>query len=743
MSLRMMKRSDAAKYARWSAAVAIAISLIVVAAYLRRHFEEKEAQRIAPPPVPANVEQQSSQFSYSKVVGNRTLFSIRASRATEYKDQNRSALQDVLITMFGHNADRHDTISAHQCSYLPATGHIECQGEVQIQLQNTDARISSAYKGMRMVTRDISFDPATEIVSTPNAITLQIPGGLGQANGVEYDTKNETVKFQNGVKLQFNKFGGRVATPLYLDGSSLLYRRNRQLIDLAGPVTARQGPARLSAGSIELQLDSQTLPARIVASRGVSITDPTAQGPGSVSAERIEASFGSRGVIEGIIADGAVRADQKSAHGERSFSAEHVQVAMSVRGGRTQPHELNASGKILAESQEGEVTRRLETTSLHVDLLSCKESRQVCIANAGTQSPGSLTSIQSNGKDVVNAGKFSAEFNPDGKLSKLIGWEGVETTHQTKDKLPQHTHAQNLTALFSKSSDWSSIEETGGVKFDQGDRSAAANQAKIAEATNEVVLDGNASISDHSSNTSAAHIEINQDSGELHAIGSVISTYLGAAGTHPVAIGSGTAHISADRLDVSNPSGSELYSGHARLWQNGATSDSDRIEISPVQKIIHAQGSVQAVIPEAPGAAQKSAAPVLWRISAPELEYSGATGELSLKGGVQVDSSAGSLSGQTIQLLIASDARNRQRVQRAIVAGNVKIQSNGHMGTADRGEYTAKDGKFVLSGGEPKLSDTLGNITTGRELTFFLANDTILVDSQKGSRTVTKHRVEK
>src|SRR5256885_9938435 len=33
--------------------------------------------------------------------------------------------------------------------------------------------------------------------------------------------------------------------------------------------------------------------------------------------------------------------------------------------------------------------------------------------------------------------------------------------------------------------------------------------------------------------------------------------------------------------------------------------------------------------------------------------------------------------------------------------------------------------------------------TTGRQLTFFLADDTIIVDSENGSRTLTRHRVEK
>jgi len=82
-------------------------------------------------------------------------------------------------------------------------------------------------------------------------------------------------------------------------------------------------------------------------------------------------------------------------------------------------------------------------------------------------------------------------------------------------------------------------------------------------------------------------------------------------------------------------------------------------------------------------------------------------------------------------------------LERAVAEGGVRIEQNGRIGTAERGEYVARDGKFVLSGGKPALFDGSGNITTGRELTFFLASDTILVDSQKGPRTITKHRVEK
>jgi len=61
----------------------------------------------------------------------------------------------------------------------------------------------------------------------------------------------------------------------------------------------------------------------------------------------------------------------------------------------------------------------------------------------------------------------------------------------------------------------------------------------------------------------------------------------------------------------------------------------------------------------------------------------------------------------------------------------------------ERGEYVAATGKFVMSGGNPTLYDGSAGTTTGRQLTFYLADDTIIVDSENGSRTLTKHRVEK
>jgi hypothetical protein len=73
----------------------------------------------------------------------------------------------------------------------------------------------------------------------------------------------------------------------------------------------------------------------------------------------------------------------------------------------------------------------------------------------------------------------------------------------------------------------------------------------------------------------------------------------------------------------------------------------------------------------------------------------------------------------------------------------VIVEQGTRKATADRGEYSAIDGKFVMSGGNPTIFDSVQGTTTGHQLTFFLADDTIIVDSENGSRTLTRHRVDK
>jgi len=154
--------------------------------------------------------------------------------------------------------------------------------------------------------------------------------------------------------------------------------------------------------------------------------------------------------------------------------------------------------------------------------------------------------------------------------------------------------------------------------------------------------------------------------------------------------------------------------------------------------------------------------PTLWDIHAPVLTYWSDTGKAHLEGGVTANSQQGSLDSRTLDVFLASGPpaaglpaasgaptatsqgpSGGRQLDRALALGGVVVRQGDRRGTSEQAEYTAADGKFVLSGGNPTLTDAASDTTTGHSLTFFVANDTILIDSQEGLRTLTKHRVEK
>jgi lipopolysaccharide export system protein LptA len=127
------------------------------------------------------------------------------------------------------------------------------------------------------------------------------------------------------------------------------------------------------------------------------------------------------------------------------------------------------------------------------------------------------------------------------------------------------------------------------------------------------------------------------------------------------------------------------------------------------------------------------------------LTYWGAESRARLEEDARAESAEGSIRARRMDLFFSATAStpSSQQLTRAVATGDVTVQQMDRRGTSDRAEYTASDGKFVLSEGKPTLYDSTGDTTSGRQLTFYFADDNIVVDSEEGSRTVTLHRVEK
>ncbi|HEX4002053.1 MAG TPA: LptA/OstA family protein [Candidatus Acidoferrales bacterium] len=790
-----MRNREAARYARWAAIAAGLAALAVVGVYVQRSVSRARALRLGPAAVPATVAQQSDQFSFSKVDQNRTLFTVRASHLTQYKDQNRALLQDVWITLYGRDGSRNDNIHTRECSYGLDSGVVHCQGSVEIDVDAAKpapghgAPASASAGAIQVKTSDLSFDRDKGEASTLAPVQFTFPGGQGRGVGVTYRTSDSIVRVENAVEFDLAASPKTGNLPVSATGSSLEINRDDRQVIFAGPVDVREGSRELTAEKITVGLDANDRARDVVADGQPQIHALDARGKIDVSAARFESFLNSAGQVDRVVAQGAVKGAREASGGTDRFSADHVEFAMLP--GQNLIRDMTATGDVVAESRQGADSRVLKTAALRVKFGAAPASKAASGAEAERQhieevetlAPATIDSHSGDAATTLAAKQFVAEIAGGRRLEKLFGHSGVEVRSQTGSAAPQLISAAEMAVTFGAGGDWDVLDETGNVHFQQADRSATAAHARIVRSTDTITLEGSPVISDAVSRTTASSASINQKTGDLRLSGGVVSTYLPATDSHgqsdAVGFGAGAAHISADTLIGSVSSGHVVYSGNARLWQGESVLDADQIELWRDDKKLQATGHVVAVFPQAAGpfatpfgeaaGARKAAAkavdskasaptPTLWKVVAPSLTYWADQGKAHLEGGVTASSDQGTLQSHTLDVFlgpaapgapkmagpagIPAPAAGRQ-LSRVLAQGDVVVRQGDRRGAAQQGEYTAADGKFVLSGGQPTVSDSSSNTATGRSLTFFVANDTILIDSQEGSRTLTKHRVEK
>jgi lipopolysaccharide export system protein LptA len=793
-----LKNQEAARYARWAAMAAGGITLIVLSFYVQRAVHGYLLRRHGPPPVPVTVQQQSADFSYSDVEAGRTIFTVRASHATQFKDQDLAELQDVWVTLYGRQGDRNDEIHTSKCSYQPKAGTVQCSGDVDIDIQSAHAGAVSASspvlaQSLHVKTSNLTFNRETGEAETPAPVNLTFAGGQGRGDGLHYSAHDSVVRVDHGVALQMAASERTQGLPVNATAANLEFHRDQHALALGGPVAIHQGDRELSAEHVSIGLDNEYRAQTISAEGHPAIRSSENGAEFAVAAERFTGTFDAAGAIQHVTADGGVNGVRKTRTGDDHFSAAHVEFAMLPRG--NQLKDMTATGGVAADSRDGADARTLKTDALRVsfaasskgspaagsDHATDKQSmNQQRIESAETLGPATIESKGSDDTVNLKAAKFVADFDEAGKLTELLGHNGVQITRTPADGVAQTSVASELTATFGPGGEWATLDETGNVKLAQGDQRATAGHARVVRVADQITLDGSPEITDATSQTSAGSVAIDQKTGAIQATGRVVSTAFAAASggktsatAAPISLGEGAAHITADSLAGSTTSGQVAFQGHARLWQGQAVLSADRIEVSKDDGSLRATGNVVGVFPQAagqgpqmpslpakkpsqkPAAAPPLPAPsatTLWKVRAPSLTYISSQAKAHLEGGVIASSDQGSLHSQALDAFlqpssvasVATASGATPRALNALIAqGGVTITLGQIQATADRADYTAADGKFVLSGGQPQITDGSGNTTAGRSLTFYVASDTISVDSENGTRTLTKHRVEK
>jgi lipopolysaccharide export system protein LptA len=748
-----MRTSTATRFARGAAGAAVLLTAVVAGVYAWRAWEARQARRAAPPVVPTSVNKRSESFSFSKVEGERTLFTVRASQATEFKEGGQSLLEDVWITIYGRAGQRFDNIHTRECDYQPASGRILCRGDVQIELESAEeARERPGQRVIRLRTSRVSFDRETGEAHTDQPVEFQFPYGSGRGSGLRYSTRAAIARLEQSVEVTLNPRPGAGA-PLTFTGAALEFRRDARTMTLLAPVRAQQGNGTLTAGTLTLALDADMRGRRLTAADQPQFVSLDGRGESRLSARELAVLFHRDGYAERVLAAGDASCSTTSPRASDRITAQRMELEVADQG--RNPGALLAAGNVRVTSSvaaSGGASREVQSPELRMRFARAGRSAERRLERAESPAPSVVLWSEGEERTRLRAAKLDAEFAGGTRIRRLLGRGGVEIERRFGNAPPQQVASREFAVQFDPRGEWTEFAQTGDVRFREGSRAAQANRARAVRASELLALTGAAAVSDAVSRTTAADMAINQRTGEIVATGGVRTSYFAAGGARPAgsaafvpAFGPQPAHITAAQVRALRDDGRATYTGQARLWQGDAVIESDAIEMrrwSDDAQLL-ARGNVRAVFPQKEERAAHRAAPTVWRARAGSLAYRSAAGLARLEERVFAESSAGQIESQRLDFFLGAQSGGAQRLERAEATGGVTVKQGTRRGTADRADYFASEGKFVLSGGKPALYDAALGATTGRQLTFFLADDRILVESEEGSRTVTKHRVEK
>src|SRR3954469_11324374 len=190
---------DVRRLRKWFALGAILVVLLVAGYWgynKARNYTITRAAQNAGKKLGLDVQQSAKGWTVSRSEGGRTLFTVRASNALQFKQGGRAELDEVNIIVYGREANRFDQIYGRKFSYEPSTGEIRAEGEVHIDLESNasgpvapdQAPPQELKNPIHLKTSGLVFNRNTGIATTDEVIEFRVPQANGTARGVTYDS---------------------------------------------------------------------------------------------------------------------------------------------------------------------------------------------------------------------------------------------------------------------------------------------------------------------------------------------------------------------------------------------------------------------------------------------------------------------------------------------------------------------------------------------------------------------------
>lgn len=738
---------DPKRLRQWFAAAAILVIAISLAYYLYARVRAWRAVEHVPGSMGTEVQQSTQGFTLSKSEAGRTIFTVHASKAVQYKEGGRAELHNVSILVYGRRSDRFDQIYGDRFEYDPNSGDIIAHGDVAIDLEGDaqgpvrpDQAMPLELKNpIHLKTSGLVFHQKTGAAATRERIEFRIPQATGSAVGANYDSKSNLLTLGSEVHIE------TLAGATILAQHAIVTQSPRQAV--LDVVHIQRPVSEIDAGQLRLYLRDDNSISRMVATGAVRGTTRGAI-PAHVEAAQGDFALGPKNELQSGVLFGAVKFQQEGPsrfHG----TAGRAMLAFGPQNALTQvkaTEDVRFIQEQRASPDQAGQSVELTSDALDLFLTAGRLERGVTGGAASITVLSQMPSV-SHGDTVITAGRFEMSFGADSRLRSLHGEPDARIVNSTLGQPDEVSTSRVLDADFNPTEGGvTSVVQRNNVRYNDGQRSASAQEAQYTPVDENLVLTGSPRWLEAGGVTTAHVLMLNRRTGEASAEGRVKTTYRetrlqpsGAllAGAEPI-------HVTADSMTAGRQTSTATYSGSARLWQGSNIVEAPLIEFDRANRVLKAKGNrqpVSTVFVRSDGKSKGAAVTVTSSL----LTYSDPERRAVFQGAVLLKSTDGIVSADAAEVFLKPKGENDLRstpdanqIEEIVAQGNVAVQQPFRKAAGNTMTYTAADGKYVLRGGNASIFDAEHGAITGDSLTFYSRNDTVLVGSETSTRTVTQ-----
>ncbi|HLX85985.1 MAG TPA: LptA/OstA family protein [Terriglobales bacterium] len=792
--------SSITRLRRWFAVGAVLMIAVVAGMYFYAQWRVRKVVHDIPAKIGLDIQQTAEGFSISKSVEGRTLFTVSASKALQFKEGGRATLHNVKIVIYGRDAGRFDQITGDEFDYDPASGNVSAKGRVLIDLeanpeglQHLDQSAPEQNKDpIHLETNGLIFNKNTGDASATGKVTFETPQASGSAVGIRYEAKAGILNLLSSVVLNVSK-----PRPLLLNAlQGTIEKQPRQVVLTGVHIDREQQKLRadrstfflrpdntvdhiLAEGNVESEFQRRASAGTSTrTSARTSSTSNSADSKGQSRSDRAELWLtGTKNqlttaVLSGnvqLVSEGAQPADGSAGKVTLHFGEGQLLKTVHAEDGvrlvqkksGTAPIVATASAPVSApvSASGASAEQDVEMTAPTMDF-TVKDGR--LLQSAETTGPPQIAITQpgANQKTVVRAAKFTAKFTATNRLASLHGEPDAKIVSGKISGAPSDriSTSQMLDVIFGPQGGIASITQSGSLAYVDGLQKAWAQRGEYTTADQMLVLSGSPRVVDNGVTTTAQTLRLNRATGDATAEGNVKSTYseLKAQPDGGMLASGDPIHVTSHTMTAHRSTAIALYSGDAQLWQNANVVEAPSLEFDRDKRSLVAQGTPAQPVSTVLVQVDKTGKVTPVAITSAHLTYADAARKVLLDGGVTAKGSDSTITAQ--QMTVYLMARNQSaagkpaggvpatpgQVERIVAENHVVVTQPARHANGERLVYTAAEDSFVLTGGAadpPSIFDAERGKITGDSLTFYRHDDRVLVEGKETSPTVTRTQV--